>query len=419
MQLKNKLASGLGSALEWYDFALYGYFADIFARQFFPHNTHHSIALIASFSVFAIGFAARPLGGILFGIYGDKYGRIKCLRLTPILITVPSILIALIPTYSSIGITAPLLLLLLRIMQGICIGGEFAGNIIYLCESDLKRRYFIGSIASVTAGLGILLASLVASIIYHVMSVDAIALWGWRMAFLLSIIVGSVAFYIRRRLAETPVYEILQKINKTSPSPFWEAISHDKKKTALAIGLLFLHANSFYFTFMFLPSFLTNKLGLTAEASLFHNNFLLLINLTLSPLIGLIADRIGGQRLMLFSSLCYLILSVYLFHLICYGHAPYTYIAILLFSLLTTLNAGTAPGLLIEILPAPTRYTTLATAFNISFGIFGGSMPLLGYLLIQKMGHIMAPAFYLMISAAITFIATILLKRYQLTSNSI
>lgn len=415
MRLTSKIASGLGSALEWYDFAVYGYFAAIFAQQFFPPHAHFLVGLMASFSVFAIGFAARPLGGLLFGIYGDKYGRLRCLRLTPILITVPSILIALLPAYATLGLAAPVLLVLLRILQGICIGGEFAGNIIYLCELDLNHRYFVGSLASVTGGFGILLASLIASILYRLLSAAQINAFGWRIAFFLSAVVGAIAYLIRRQLLETPVYQRLQATASTSKTPLRDVLLHNKQKCLAAIGILFLHANSFYFIFMFLPTFLTSHVGLKAEVSLFHNNILLLANLILSPLLGFLAQKMGGRTLLLIASLCYLFLSVPLFHLICAGHAPDTYLALWVLALLTTLNAGAAPGLLIELLPAPTRYTTLATAFNISFGLFGGSIPLLAYFLIHQTGYLLAPAYYLACCAFITIMTLVCLKAHKLT----
>jgi MHS family proline/betaine transporter-like MFS transporter len=415
MRLTSKIASGLGSALEWYDFAVYGYFARIFAQQFFPPHTHFLVGLMASFSVFAIGFAARPLGGVLFGIYGDKYGRLPCLQLTPILITIPSVLIALLPSYVTLGLVAPVLLVLLRIVQGICIGGEFAGNIIYLCEYDLDHRYLVGSLAGVMGGLGILLASLVAVFLYRWLSAAQINAFGWRIAFFLSAVVGSIAYLIRRQLIETPIYQRLQATASTSTTPLRDALLQNKQTCLAAVGILFLHANSFYFIFMFLPTFLTSHVGLKADISLFHNNILLLANLLLSPLLGLIAQQIGGRPLLLIASLCYLFLSVPLFHLICAGHAPDTYLALWILALLTTLNAGAAPGLLIELLPAPTRYTTFATAFNISFGLFGGSMPLLAYFLIHQTGVLLAPAYYLAGCAFITLITLMSLKTHKLT----
>lgn len=172
--IKDKIASGLGSVSEWYDFALYGFFAPVIAQLYFP-SAAPSIGLLKTFSVFAIGFFARPLGALLFGHISDKYGRTTSLKLTPLLITCPTLFLAILPSYQQIGVYAPCILVVLRIWQGICIGGEYANNIVYLCESTKpKHIYFLGSIASCTGSLGIFLASSIAAILYKILPSPAL-----------------------------------------------------------------------------------------------------------------------------------------------------------------------------------------------------------------------------------------------------
>ena len=208
--IHSKIASGLGSVLEWYDFSLYGYFAPLLAQLYFP-SERMSIGLVKIFSVFAIGFFARPMGALLFGYISDKHGRVLSLKLTPILITIPKTLFCFLPTYQQIGIFAPFFLIILRAWQGICIGGEYANNIVYLCETTKNDHlYFISSIGSCTGSSGILLASMVANFWYAIFTPKNMSLWGWRLAFSISLVIGIIAFFMRKNLEETSVFRDLK-----------------------------------------------------------------------------------------------------------------------------------------------------------------------------------------------------------------
>jgi MHS family proline/betaine transporter-like MFS transporter len=404
MKLRDKVVSGFGSALEWYDFSLYGYFAPLLAQLYFPES-NPAIGLLKTFSIFSIGFFARPIGALIFGYISDKYGRTSSLKLTPLLITCPTLLFCFLPTYEQIGIFAPLLLTFLRIWQGICIGGEHANNIVYLCETSKKSRlYFIGSIGSCTGSLGILFSSLIAALCYSVFSPATMSLFGWRLAFSISFIIGIVVFLARRTMKESDVFSSLPpQISKHNP--IYDSYKNQWQDYLLSIGLILLPATSFYYIFIFLPTFLTNTLNYTSSKILGDNSFSLLMRLFIIPIIGLLADKVGGIVIARLSCLLFIFLSVPLFYNIVY-FPELSIISIYTFALLTTLNAATTPGLLMEYLKPETRCTIFSFSFNLCFGIFGGVTPVIGFLLADKIESRIAPVYYLVMIACITFIVS-------------
>lgn len=404
MRIKDKVASGLGSVLEWYDFSLYGFFAPLLAQIYFP-SEEPAVGLLKTFSVFAVGFFARPIGALIFGYISDKYGRTVSLKLTPLLITCPTLLFCFLPTYQQIGIFAPLLLIILRIWQGICIGGEYANNIIYLCETTKKNNlYFIGSIGSCTGSLGILFASIIAALWYAVFTPQNMSTWGWRLAFSISLIIGMTAFLMRRNMEETSVFRDVKQTTSVR-NPIYDSCKLQWKDYLLSFGVTFLPATAFYYIFMFLPSFLSGILNHNPSKILGDNFLSLLMRLFIIPIVGFFADKIGGIKIARFSCILFILLSVPLSYSILYA-SPFSIISIYIFALLTTLNAATTPGLLMEILKPETRCTIFSFTFNVCFGIFGGITPVISFLLIDKIRSRMAPIYYLVFAALITLVAT-------------
>ncbi|HLB42517.1 MAG TPA: MFS transporter [Gammaproteobacteria bacterium] len=410
IKIKDKIASGLGSILEWYDFALYGFFAPLIAQLYFP-SAEPSIGLLKTFSVFAIGFFARPLGALLFGYISDKHGRTTSLKLTPLLIACPTLLLSILPTYQQIGIFATIILIMLRIWQGICIGGEYANNIVYLCESTQpKHVYFLGSIGSCTGSFGILLASSIATLWYEIFPSHSLLLWGWRIAFAISLIIAILTYLMRRNMLETPVFQQGLKTKIAINNPILASYKDQWQDYLIACGLTFLPATAFYYVFMFLPNYLNSMLKFDADKILGDNSFSLLIRLFIIPFLGLVADKIGGIRIARLSCILFLLLSFPLFYGIIY-YPTFTNVFIYGFALLTTLNAATTPGLLVELLKPETRCTILSFTFNFCFGVFGGIVPIISFLLVNELGSKMASIYYLMFAAVITLIATFFFKK--------
>lgn len=410
MLLKDRIFSGLGSSLEWFDFALYGFFGPIFSEIFFsPASQVRWLSLMATYAIFAIGFAARPIGALIFGYLGDKYGRTFPLRITPLLITLTTVIIAFLPTYKTLGDTAVLLLVITRVAQGILLGGEFAGNIVYLCESSIKWRYFWGSIGSCTGSFGIILASTVATTFYNLFSQRFMYDYGWRIAFLLSVPLGIIAFIIRLNLSESPEYYA----GAAKQNPIIESFKHHKKTLLTCLGLIYLHATSFYFVFMFLPIFLNQVRQLKESAALLNNTAFLILHLCFIPLFGLIIKRMGGLKSMTYIALLFSISIIPIFYFLAFGSKNEIFVSLLLLSIMTAINAAIIPGLLSEIIPNKVRYTILALVFNVGFGVFGGITPFLGLLLVDKTRSIMAPGIYLTITAIVTFIISATLIRVE------
>ncbi len=408
-QFKDKIASGLGSILEWYDFALYTFFSPLITELYFP-NTDSSVGLLKVLLIFAIGFFARPFGGLIFGYISDKHGRTLSLKLTPILITLPTFLFSILPTYEQIGIYSTIFLVILRICQGICIGGEYANNIVYLCESiKSKQTYFFGSLGSCTASFGIFLASIIVTFWYMIFSHHALLVWGWRIAFSLSLLIGIAIYIIRKNMNETPIFKNILKNKAIIKNPIKDSFKSQWKICINAIGLTFLPATAFYYVFMFLPTYL-NNLGINASKISNDSSLSLLLRLLIIPLIGILADKIGGIKIARLSCISFLLFSFPLFYGLNYFPSNANYFLIG-FALLTTMNAGTTPGLLMEMLNPQTRCTIFSFTFNFCFGVFGGIVPFISFLLVKKLNNEIASIYYLVFASIVTFIATFFFKK--------
>jgi MFS transporter, MHS family, proline/betaine transporter len=411
--MKDKIASGLGSVLEWYDFALYGFFVQIISMVYFP-DVSYEVRLIKTLSVFAVGFCARPIGGIIFGYIGDKYGRKTSLKITPLLITLPTILFAILPGYQNIGIMAPIALIVLRIFQGICIGGEYANNIVFLCESSKpKNRYFNGSLGSCASSLGICLAALTTKFCYTLFNYDDLINWAWRLPFCVSLFLGILVFYMRKNIAETQDFI---KINNSMPliNPLIYSYKFQKKDYLLAFGVTVLPATSFYFVFVFLPNYISGILGGDFSNILGDNSIALCLRLLIIPAIGLVADKIGGIKIAQISCICFIFFTIPLMYNIVY--LKNIIVPLYIFAFLTTLNAATTPGLLTNLLKPQTRCTILALISNVCFGIFGGIVPVISLILSEKINKI-APSFYLIFISIITLIATKFYEKRELANG--
>ncbi|OYV34927.1 MAG: MFS transporter, partial [Rhodospirillales bacterium 20-64-7] len=251
------VAGVVGNVLEWYDFAVYGYFVPVISHLFFPASTP-IVSLLLTFSVFGVGFVMRPIGSIVFGHYGDTHGRKRALSAVILLMAISTFVVGLLPTYQSIGMAAPLLLVLARLAQGLSGGGEWGGAAAYLVEfAPPNRRGYIGSWQQFSVGAGFLLGSLTAALLSSSLSSEALSAWGWRVPFLLGILVGGVGAYLRLQLDDTPKFTELESQGHVAGLPIREAFTTQLKPTLLAAGITLHNTVAYYAVLIYMTSWLT------------------------------------------------------------------------------------------------------------------------------------------------------------------
>lgn len=402
MRIKSIISSSIGNVLEWYDFGLFAIYSALFSQLFFPSNNPH-VALLTTFGVFAVGFICRPIGALLFGYLGDKHGRVKILRLSVLMISLPTLLIGLLPTYDQIGILAPILLTLIRLWQGISLGGEHSGNIIYLAESaPIRHRALITSLGGTGANLGILLASLIGGISSYFFTDAEFKAWGWRLPYLISGILCLLVYAARLKMQETQVFIHLKKEHKIVNHPIRMMIEKNLPYVLRTLGLVCMGSTYYYFCFLYIPLFLTSN----TQLSLFKTSSLMTIfmaaMLVLVPLAGMICDRIGRRKMLLFNAAFIAITILPGFYFIYHPYLVSVVLVMAVFTIASSLEQGTTSIAVVENYPVPARYTGLSFGYNIGNGFFGGTLPLVCEWLRYKTAITMAPAFYVMLCAGVT-----------------
>ena len=398
------LAGLVGNVIEWYDFALYGYFASTIGKQFFPSN-NPSISLIAAFGAFAVGFLVRPLGGLFFGRIGDLIGRKQALMLTLFSMAIPTILMACMPTYNSIGIAAPILIVLLRILQGLSVGGEYTTSIVYLVENAPKqRRAFFAIWGLWGAVLGILLASAMASLLANNLNQLQLNMWGWRVPFALGTLVAIVGLLIRRSLVNDVSIEV-------SGNPVLEVFG-EHRNSVLRLFLLNIGSGvAFYSAFVYVVSYVKEIDQLPERIALNLNTLAMGSLLLIYPFTAWLSDRIGRKPLMITGGLILMFGAIPFFHLIHSVDPKLILCGQLGFVIaLATLSGGLNVAN-VELMPQAIRCTGLAFAYNTSIGFFGGTTPLIASLLIEISGNPISPAYWVTGAAAITLLTTLVWVR--------
>jgi MHS family proline/betaine transporter-like MFS transporter len=401
---KNLLAVSLGNIVEWFDFGLFIFLAPVIGAEFFPVSDP-STATIAAFSVFITGFLCRPLGGILFGHRGDTQGRSGTLRLSILLISFSTALTGFLPTYNQIGILAPILFTVLRILQGLSVGGEYSGIMIYLTESAPEnRRGFMTSFAPASGNLGFLIASLTTLMINSSLSTAALQTWGWRLPFISMSFFSAIIFYYRLKISETPTYLNMQRCKKIKKNPLFDAIKLAPKSLIRIFALTCMHSSFYYAFFGYMPVYLEKYMDILPNIGFKLQSIFLLVTLFTIPMAGSLGDKIGRKRILLITAtiaistvyLCFYLLSTKILTLI---------IACLCIAvLICSLDLGNTLTIMIENCPAEVRYSGIAFSYNLGMALFGGTTPLVITLLTERFG-LLAPAYYLMIMASISLIA--------------
>ncbi|HVY18013.1 MAG TPA: MFS transporter [Rhodopila sp.] len=398
------LAGVIGNVLEWYDFAVYGYFVPVISKLFFPNQTP-LVSLLLTFSVFGVGFVMRPVGSVVFGLYGDRHGRKQALSAVIFLMAISTFVVGLLPTYDSIGILAPLLLVVARLAQGLSGGGEWGGAAAYLVEYALPdKRGLTGSWQQVSVGTGFLLGSLTAAVLTSLVSSDNMLAWGWRIPFLLGVIVGIVGAILRWRLDDTPKFEELERHGDVARSPLTEAFTTFRKPTLLAFGITLHNTVAYYAVLIYLTTWLTTAIKMPRSTALWSGTICLLAFVIAVPIMGALSDRVGRRPLLIASCAGYAVLTYPMFLLASTGVPVYAFIAQLILVLLLALYAGPGPAVYCELFPTRVRYTALSVGYNIPVAIFGGFAPFIATWLIHTTGNSLAPAFYVIAASLATLV---------------
>ena len=402
LQKQAIIAGCVANVLEWYDFALYGYFASVLARLFFPAEDQLS-SLVLTFEVFAAGYLMRPIGAAFFGNLGDKVGRKKVLVISVTMMAASTVLIGALPTYASIGIWAPILLTLLRLVEGFSVGGEFTGTVSFIVEhSHPDRRGFTGSFGTFSLIGGILLGSAVGALITSVLSAEEVINWGWRIPFILGIVVGGVGIYLRFGMEETPVFKSIEDKGGVVRTPILEALSNYRREILIAMGTTWVGSATFYIIFVYLPTYLSNENSMPISTALKINTITMIILMMVSPFMGALSDRVGRKPVLTLGCLGIGVLAYPLFLLLSVGNVLYALGAQTIFAVGLAMLFAPLGTTLAELFPTKVRLTAMSLGYNLGFSIFGGTAPLVATYLIKETGSIEAPSIYLIFSALIS-----------------
>ena len=404
------VAASIGNALEWFDLVVYGFFAMSIAKSFFP-TASAGLSMILTLGTFGISFVVRPVGALVLGSYADRKGRKASMLLSITLMMVGTFMIAVMPSYSSIGIVAPLGILLSRLIQGFSAGGEFGSATALLVEHAPERRGFMSSWQFASQGLTTVLASIFGLLLTTQLSAAQLDAWGWRIPFIFGLLIGPVGIYIRKHIGEGAEFEATE----LNASPVKYLLVHQKARVLMSTGALVMSTAAGYLI-LYMPTYAIKQLHLPASVG-FASTLLGGVVLTvLTPWVGHISDRLGRTKLMIGAALAYAITVTPAFIWLRQVPSVTTLMLVMLWlCFLKSVYFGALPALMSEAFPAATRATGLALSYNLGTTIFGGFTPLIIATLISTTGSKLSPAFYLMLCAALSLIALVgLRRRYRL-----
>lgn len=387
-------AVAVGNFIEWFDFAIYGYFAATIGQLFFP-NSAPGLSIISAFAVFAVGFISRPLGALIFGPIGDRYGRRVALAFTITGMGVVTTLIGILPSYAQIGIAAPILLTVLRFTQGIFVGGEWSSAGIYAVETaPANRRAFAASLIAGTAGMAFLAGIVIAGLLTWTLPAEALASWGWRLPFVFSIVLAFLGLHMRRDLDETGIFLAVQKRRIERQT---KALRFGEKARALLVSFSMsaLFGVSLYYLVVYSLSHMILTVGLERSHAMAFCAVALAVSVVATPFIGLLSDVIGRRSLVLIAAGGLMLWSYPLFVMLNAGNSLLILVALSVLSLLVSIACVMNVVLLVEVFPASIRASYAAIGYNAASAMLAGPSPLIGASLVQYTGDPNAPGWYI------------------------
>jgi MHS family proline/betaine transporter-like MFS transporter len=404
-------AAALGNAMEWFDFGVYGYLAVTLGHVFFPGNSP-TAQVIATFATFTVAFLVRPLGGLVFGPLGDRFGRQRVLAATMIMMALGTFAIGLIPSYDRIGLWAPALLLLARLLQGFSTGGEYGGAATFIAEysTDARRGQMgswleFGTLGGYIAGAGVVTA------LTTLLDDATMLAWGWRVPFLIAGPLGLLGLYMRMKLEETPAFKAhadAMEAQGDAPRVGLKALLAVHGGQLLkCIGLVLVFNVTDYMLLTYMPSYLTVTLGYGQTKGLLLILIVMLVMMPLNILGGFFSDRLGRRPMIIGACMALLVLAVPSLWLVGTGNDLLIFCGLMLLGVALVCFTSTMPSTLPALFYTPVRYSALSIAFNVSVSLFGGTTPLVTAWLVERSGDPLVPAYYLM-GAAVIGVVTML-----------
>jgi MHS family proline/betaine transporter-like MFS transporter len=406
-EMRKVLLSGMiGNALEWYDFVLFLQFAPFIGQLFFP-SSDPDAAFLAALGVFAVGFVMRPIGGVMFGYIGDKFGRKASIIVSILLMSIPTAAIGFLPTYTHIGIWAPILLTIIRLLQGLALGGGFSGCMTFIVEhSPDDKRGLLGSASMFSLGAGVLLGILVTNLCFHGVGQESFETWGWRIPFIISLAIGMIAFYIRGHVDESPVYLEAKKHGRLSRAPVREVLVNHMKPLLIAIALYLTVTVPFYTFTGFFSNFLQKTMKFSFHDAIVINGVAISFFMLVMPFASLLSDKISRRKALWFYALAVAFVTYPVFIMINSGDFFQTLLGECIFGIALGCYMAPIPAALVELFPTSVRYTGLSLSYNISAAAFGGTAPFMLQKIIEYSGSTITPALYIMTFVLITLITT-------------
>jgi MFS transporter, MHS family, proline/betaine transporter len=397
------IAGIAGNVMEWYDFAVYGYFVRTIGQLYFPSDDP-TATLLNAYAALAVGFLMRPLGAVIFGHIGDRVGRGPALLWSVVLMAVPTFAIGILPTYNQIGVAAPILMIVCRIAQGLAVGGEYGSSTVFLAETAVPgRRGVAAAWAPFGAVAGILLGSITAAVVLNLLPLDTIVAGGWRVPFLLGVVVGGVGFIVRRRLSVDPPAA-------ASGFPLAVALHRHRGPILQVVGLSLINAIPFYLVFLYILVWLKNFAGLNASRALAINSVNMAIMLVAILAAARLSDRVGRKPVLAGAAAGLVLFAWPLFALMEGGEVWEVFIGQFGLALLIGAYGGAIPVAICELFPRGVRCSAVSVAYNVTVGIAGGTAPMVATWLIEQTGYALWPALYIMLAAFVSLIAALSMR---------
>lgn len=390
---RQMVAIGIGNFMEWFDFAIYGYFAAIIGAQFFPSGDA-TAEMLSALAVFAVGFISRPVGALILGPMGDRIGRKAVLMITVLGMGIITALIGLTPAYATIGIAAPIIVVILRLLQGAMVGGEWTSAATYIGESaPPKKRALYASVVTATAGLAFLVGTFFAVALTALMEEDALNSWGWRIPFIASLLMGVVALYIRRRLSDT---EVFNTVSAKRIAGTLEKTSTGARVKAFIITFAFsgIFGVALYYFVTYMNNYLSGPVGMDRFDALLTTGIVMVIYVIFNPVVGVLTDRFGRKPMNHIGIIGLIVWSLPAFWLMSTASPFLSIVALVPFAFFVACTAVTNNVLLVEVFPASIRSSGSAIGYNVAYAALAGPGPLIAAWLVAATGSLISPAYY-------------------------